>query len=320
MRCSSQAVPTSATDGLAALRVRTDEQGFTLSDLLAIEREHIARGGRVGAPSSHEPSLEEMRGLHDRMVAQREAGLTEDWEAIARAKKLRAASADVASERALMLQRMAMSNPAKLRQLGTAVQVIHEQPPPQQAPLSPRDAVGAPSRTVGTASYSASHARALPSGFRRALRHAHSCGGRLSAVSIPSPGGSSLHDAQGHLDGLRRQASTPSDNFSMLDPTYYHAATTRQYHQRAAEFDEYETPETALSRYATRPPTAASGYATRPPTAASGYTTRPPTSGGSTRTFSEAAGLFETGSLFFQSLHQLLPFAHVHIELVHHLH
>ena len=283
MRCSSQAVPTSATDGLAALRVRTDEQGFTLSDLLAIEREHISRGGRVGAPSSHEPSLEEMRELHDRMVAQREAGLTEDWEAIARAKKLRAASTDVASERALMLQRMAMSNPAKLRQHGTAVQVIHEQPPPQQAPLSPRDAVGAPSRTVGTASYSASHARALPSGFRRALQHAHSCGGRLSAVSIPSPGGSSLHDAQGHLDGLRRQASTPSDPFSMLDPIFYHAATTRQYHQRAAEYDEYEAPEAALSRYATRPPTAASGYATRPPTAASGYATRPPTSGGSGR-------------------------------------
>ena len=265
MRLASAAVGSSSD---AALRVRTDEQQFTLSDLLAVERDYIARGGRLGVPSSREPTLEELRKLHTRMMTQRETGVAEDWEALARAKKLRAASADGASERAIMLQRVANANPTRLRQHGTAIQVSRQQhqreaqqqqpPPPQQRPpqqqhAKPRQqqqpsqqqqediedasrpgspSSRPPSRTVGSAMYSNLQARSHPSGFRQSLRFAHAHGGRLSAVSIPSSA-SSHNNTQGRLDDLREQAATAGEQFHMLDPSTYHAVHALLSQQRA---------------------------------------------------------------------------------------
>ena len=58
-----------------------------LSDVLAAQRQVISRGAElVPMLASKEPSIHDLRELHDEMLARRKDGLTEEWEALARAK------------------------------------------------------------------------------------------------------------------------------------------------------------------------------------------------------------------------------------------
>ena len=202
------------------------ERAPTLSDVLAVEREHVARGGSLGLLPSRDPTLDELRELHGHIVARRSAP-REDWEAqLLAAKRTPAPTAEGDAEVTRMLMRLSRSNPTKLRPQGTAIQLSRPHPPSPaaaaaasaSAPIAPPSAAdpGPPSRTVGTAAYSNCTARATPSGFRQALHYAHSHGSRLSAASIPSAGGA-VH-SHARLEALRTQAASPAEAYSIFDP------------------------------------------------------------------------------------------------------
>ena len=203
----------------------------TLSDMLAVEREQ-AMHGRLGIPSLREPSLAELRELHSQLVS---AESSEEWELLARAKKAHASPSDVASHEVLLRHRAANVNPMRVKQLGTAAQVLRrakveerqqQQQQQQQTQQQAHPEAGPPApsqRTKGIAGYSADGARALPSGFRQALSRCYSVGGRMSSVSIPSAIGSM--DTKGKLDTLRSQSAQLVGEFTMLEPTNYHAAS-----------------------------------------------------------------------------------------------
>ena len=209
----------------------------SLSDVLAAQRELVSRGGYVGLQLGKQPSVDDLRELHDEIVARREEGLTEEWEALSRAKKLRAASADGAAAEALMMQRVANANPTRLRSHGTAVQVSQRALDPSAAAMHgnytpPPDAPSM--RSIGTAPYNHEDARASRSGFRQALSRCYAVGGRLSAVSIPSS--ISSMDTRAKLDALRSQATShsPEHEWKLLEPSSYHAARQLLRHEREA--------------------------------------------------------------------------------------
>ena len=221
-----------------------------LSDLLAAERVLTARGRGRSPPPTSDPTLDELRALHDSLVASKAA--VEDWEARCAIRQPSFAMTKSSSSTALLLQHGRAHHPHLISQHGTAVRLSQEaahsrqtrHPSPRSTPveregwaISPRERMTsrhvASLRSSGTASYKVSTVRAAPSGFRQALKRCHAVGGRCSAASIPTS-----QTSQAALSHMHKLAETRVPEYQMLLPDQYHAARQLQHANRAVEADQ----------------------------------------------------------------------------------
>jgi len=213
----------------------------TLSDLLAAEREAIQRGRTTGPPSAYMPSMEELKMLHDSVVASTKKEDDRQQQRFLKHSRAHHPHLDMGHGTAVRVSQEAAQREKELNDaFPEDAAAPAEQLPREGVAISGREWQPGPQpvsslRATGALTYESQGHKVPPSGFRQALARCYANGGRLSATSIPS-----ANTTQQQLETMRRLAKTKVDAApsTMLNPDQYHRAAKLLHANRAIEVEQ----------------------------------------------------------------------------------